>query len=394
MPFSSSASGACATRPCPTPKSLISPWSGESVYSLSVRMMSWLAASCLSGERRRPARLIRCDGFSFVCLALMVTNSSTTWSGVRRSKITAGTCTSSACPAAISWWSASRRCWPSRARSTPSSAGISSTPSTRGELVGVNSRRRSPTSRSTSRAPRMAWYRKTPNWWSRTAGTVIMLYASSLRRAQQERLPRRILGGLLAADGHQLAAQPLEAALGRPVRLRCVGQVLAPQPEVLLQAIEVAAKTRQQPHHLLGARLDPDPAQPERDRLQVGVEAVGRHRDDLAVEAVGGETGLLVADDGLVVDVLGRDVHEREVVGALVGEHVLGRDVVDVPPYPGSERPARARALVVVRGLEQTPEVLERELGVDGDEPAAQADDRIDPLAAPEGVLEGEVGGG
>src|SRR2546427_10687106 len=54
----------------------------------------------------------------------------------------------------------------------------------------------------------------------------------------------------------------------------------------------------------------------------------------------------------------------------------------------------RARSLVVVRGLEQAPEVLERELGVDGDEPAAQADDRIDPLAAPEGVLEGEVGGG
>src|SRR2546428_11215610 len=196
-----------------------------------------------------------------------------------------------------------------------------------------------------------------------------MLYASSLRRAQQERLPRRILGGLLAADGHQLAAQPLEAALGRPVRLRCVGQVLAPQPEVLLQAIEVAAKTRQQPHHLLGARLDPELAMLGRDRLQVGVEAVGRHRDDLAVEAVGGETGLLVADDGLVVDVLGRDVHECEVVGALVGEHVLGRDVVDVPPYPGSERLARARALVVVRGLEQAPEVPSGNLASTGTSP-------------------------
>src|SRR5207302_745538 len=87
----------------------------------------------LLGERRlrHPARLIRCEGFSLVCLALIVTKSSTTWSGVSRSKTTAGTCTSLAWPAVISWWRASSRCCPSSARSAPSSPGISSTPSTR-----------------------------------------------------------------------------------------------------------------------------------------------------------------------------------------------------------------------------------------------------------------------
>ena len=52
MPFSSSASGACATRPRPTPNSLISPWSGDSPCSLSARMMSWLAASSGGVELR------------------------------------------------------------------------------------------------------------------------------------------------------------------------------------------------------------------------------------------------------------------------------------------------------------------------------------------------------
>src|SRR5437870_1720610 len=79
---------------------------------------------------------------------------------------------------------------------------------------------------------------------------------------------------------------------------------------------------------------------------------------------------------------------------ALAREHVLGRDVVDVLAHPADEGLAGPRALVVVRRLEQAAEVLERELGVDRDEPVPQADGRIDALPAPEGVLERVVGGG
>jgi hypothetical protein len=38
----------------------------------------------------------------------------------------------------------------------------------------------------------------------------------------------------------------------------------------------------------------------------------------------------VVLDDGLVVDVFGRDIHQREIEGALVGADVFGGDGVDV----------------------------------------------------------------
>src|SRR5439155_16795843 len=81
----------------------------------------------------------------------------------------------------------------------------------------------------------------------------------------------------------------------------------------------------------------------------------------------------------------------REVIGALVGQHVLRGDVVHVPTHPGDEGLPRPYPLVLVTGLQEATEVLERELRIDRNEPVAQPHDRVHALAAPEGVLEGEV---
>ena len=141
--------------------------------------------------------------------------------------------------------------------------------------------------------------------------------------------------------------------------------------------------------------LDAETAKAEHDRLEVGVEATRRDRNHLPLERVAGEAPLaaelLVAHDRLVVDVLGGDVHEREIVGALVRHDVLGGDVVDVLLHPCDEGAAAPLAFLVVRGLEEATEVLEGELRIDRDEALAQTHDGVHPLAAAEGVLQGVV---
>src|SRR5206468_5500628 len=98
-------------------------------------------------------------------------------------------------------------------------------------------------------------------------------------------------------------------AIGRAVGLGGIAEVLADEPEVLANPREVAAETPELAHHLARPRLDAKPAQPEDDRLEIGVETVRGDRNDLPADGVSGEAGLVVADDGLVVDVLRRDVH-------------------------------------------------------------------------------------
>src|SRR5205814_1518163 len=79
--------------------------------------------------------------------------------------------------------------------------------------------------------------------------------------------------------------------------------------------------------------------------------------------------------------------HEREVVRALVGPDVLRRDRVDVPLHVAREELLVLLAFDVVVGSDHPLEVVERELGVDRNEPV-DPDDRVHPLAAREAVLE------
>ena len=101
-------------------------------------------------------------------------------------------------------------------------------------------------------------------------------------------------------------------------------------------------------------------------------------RPRLAAESVAHE---------LVVDGLGRQVHERELVRAFVRANVLVRDRVDVRLNVAHELLRVLIARGIVLGLDQPVEVVQRELGVDGHERTVEADDGIDPLAASEAVL-------
>ena len=94
----------------------------------------------------------------------------------------------------------------------------------------------------------------------------------------------------------------------------------------------------------------------------------------------------------LVVDRLGRDVHEREVVRALVGADVPDRDRVDVALHVACEGALVELALVVGLGLDHPRVVVERELRVDRHE-LAGVDDGVDALATAEAVLH-RVGAG
>ncbi|MEZ5418545.1 MAG: hypothetical protein R2708_14545 [Vicinamibacterales bacterium] len=112
--LNSCASGAWATRPLPTPSSLISLCRGEdhAVVQRPHRVVGRgqrLVAIQLASGRHQVQALSR------VCLALMVTNiTCTTWSSGSRSKMMAATRLSdSSWKLSMSACSASRRCWPS-----------------------------------------------------------------------------------------------------------------------------------------------------------------------------------------------------------------------------------------------------------------------------------------
>ena len=93
----------------------------------------------------------------------------------------------------------------------------------------------------------------------------------------------------------------------------------------------------------------------------------------------------------LVIDRLRREVHEREVVGSLVGPDVLARDRVDVRLHVARKELFELLPLDVVAGAQHPLEVVEWELGVDRDDPV-DLDHRVDPLPAREPVLQ-RVGG-
>src|SRR2546426_4004732 len=93
-------------------------------------------------------------------------------------------------------------------------------------------------------------------------------------------------------------------------------------------------------------------------------------------------------DDDLVIDVLRRDVHEREVEGALVRQDVLLRDLVDPCLHvPGELLPQKPAPLLLGLG-EHPAEVLEGELGIHGHQPPGDTDRGIHLLAALEQTLQ------
>ncbi len=194
----------------------------------------------------------------------------------------------------------------------------------------------------------------------------------------------------MALDALQLALEPAQAGGGVVVLVARIGEESPHHVERLAELVEVPAQATEPRLDLLGVALDPQPAQPQHDDPQVGVEGIGRDRHHPPGQRVGGRRVLLavVPDDDLVVDVLGRDVHEGEVEGALVREDVLLGDLVDPVLDVAQERAPQRAALVLVGLLEDASEVLQGELRVDRNDALADADGRVDPVAGGERVLQ------
>src|SRR5213592_3169715 len=172
---------------------------------------------------------------------------------------------------------------------------------------------------------------------------------------------RKLLHGL-AGGGLELALRGLleprleaaEPLLRLDVLRLRAADVRADELEVLLEAREVLAELGAVRHHLAGVLLDLEPLEAEEDDQEVCVERGRGDRDDLALERVAERAGLsteAVADE-LVVDGLGGEVHEGELVGALVRADVLVRDRVDVPLDVADELLRVELALRVALGLD------------------------------------------
>src|SRR5713101_681312 len=191
---------------------------------------------------------------------------------------------------------------------------------------------------------------------------------------------------------------PLELGLDavqRGARLVVLGagvrQVTADQVERVPELLEVAAEPREPLLDLLGAPLDLESLQAKHDHLEIRVQAVRRHGDDALGGGVNPRRVLVerfVPRDRLEVDVLRRDVHQGEVVGALVGQDVFLGDLVHPRLDVANESAAPRLARGILALLDHALEILEGELGVDGHHPVPDAHDGVHAVPRRELVLE------
>ena len=176
-----------------------------------------------------------------------------------------------------------------------------------------------------------------------------------------------------------------------------IGEVLAEEAEVFLDALEVAPEPLQCVEDFLGLLFDFEAAQAEEDGLEVGVETVRGYRYDALLDGVAEELVVFAGvffDDGFVVNILGGDVHEGEIVGAFVGENVFSGDGVHVLFDVAEELFAGGGPVGVGFGVDDAPEVFVGEFGVHGDEFFADLENGVHGVAVVEAVLEPVVFGG
>src|SRR5215510_1271437 len=142
---------------------------------------------------------------------------------------------------------------------------------------------------------------------------------------------------------------------------------------------------------LARALLDLHSPQSQDNGLEIGVEAVGRHRDDALCERVVADALLaaerVVFDDRFVVDIFGGNIHQREIVGSFVGNDIFVRDRIHVLLHVARKLASRATLVLFCRPLDYALEILQGELRVHGNEGPSQHDHGIDFLAALEGKL-------
>src|SRR5262245_53936922 len=171
-----------------------------------------------------------------------------------------------------------------------------------------------------------------------------------------------------------------------------VSQMIAENPEDLVELLQFDLQRFNFAQHRFCALTDAQAVQPHHDGLQVGVERVGRDRNHPFLNAVLVEVvSVLIADDCLVVNVLRRDVHQGKGQRAIGGADVLARDLIDAPAHVLEKLAAGGLAAVLGISLSNAPEVLQRKLGVDGHHALGKEQDCVGGVAAGEAILHGVV---
>src|SRR5882724_11206136 len=138
----------------------------------------------------------------------------------------------------------------------------------------------------------------------------------------------------------------------------------------------------------LGALAHAHSVHAQHDGLLIGVKRGGRDRLHALLRTIGVEVvAVLVADDGLVVDVLRRNIHQSERQRAFRWPDVFAGDLIDALADVFQELASRDLSVGVILSVKGTAEVLQRKLRVDGYFSLRQVEHSVGNVAGAEAVL-------
>lgn len=175
-----------------------------------------------------------------------------------------------------------------------------------------------------------------------------------------------------------LSATPPQAFFRIVIFGLSVGQMRAQDLEIVLEPAEVAPQPGQGLKNGQRGFFDLEPLEPQDDDLKISIKGIRGDRDNPLLERVGKEAFFLpkafVLEDGLVIDVFGRDVHQGKIIGSFVRKDVFCGDSVDVFLDVAHEFLLKTVFFLQVVFLDVFFEILQREFGVDRDQAVADLD--------------------
>ena len=188
----------------------------------------------------------------------------------------------------------------------------------------------------------------------------------------------------------QTIPQLLEPLLGLFISRPGVRQMPADLFKIRQALLEIDLQLSQILQDDLRGPLDPHTLETAHDRLEIHIETIRRDRNDFAFHGIRRQAFVLsiVFNDRFVIDTFGRDVHERELVGAFFWQNIFGTDIIDVLFNILPENLTRLRLLLVAPGFQYPLKILKREFRVDRDQPFPKPYNGIDLGAVREAVLQ------
>src|SRR6185436_667337 len=160
----------------------------------------------------------------------------------------------------------------------------------------------------------------------------------------------------------------------------------------LAEGGQITTQRRQSRQNTARPLLDSQSPQTQVQGGQVEGEGIRGNGEDAQgedlVPEILGPRSTFATREGLVVDVLLRDVHQGQVQGPFGGPNVLAGDGAAVAPDVLQECPAGPPGLLLSLTGKDALEVLQRELGVDRNQAAGESNDRIDFFAIGESMLD------